>query len=415
MTITRADSVVLLHNSDVCVAEFPNGTKFTSFRKVVKVECPSYATITYDMDSKKCVIGCEDGYQVTCDCHGNYEICDDNAALNLSLSSQGKAQYSSISGGKYQFDYSGSDLMFDAVDSSDYAIKVNLHGEVETSPDHCPISDFPEAFKPRVFVINCDGTAYEAMKPARIKELVQNAKFGVSHDFSIPNSQYRSMLLVHPVAINGKRGDVDWDLNSLLSGQELNAHKSCNKEAIRNCNVCDFRQFVQLEPLSVQKRDTILKSCQRTRSSGSHTLSPKQLWQNLIKAASDFLSNRSTKEISSAKDSPHFPNAVSRALCAQRYDELQEILGAIRKSFVPVYFDDDTRASESKMLKLSSEVRYIPPHLHKNRAQRIEEMETSKRLTSYDYQVDSKQPTFDSAGIPEQKEQVCSISFGAGL
>ena len=403
MTITRADSVILLHNSDVQTAEFPNGTKFTSFRKVVKVECPGYATITFDMETKRCVIGCEDGYQINCDSCGNYNICDDNATLNLSLSSQGKALYSSTSGGKYQFDFSGSEMLFDAVDGSNYSIKVNSHGELETPTDYCPISDFHEAFKPRVFIINCDGAAYEATKPAKIKKSVQCAKFGVSHDFSIPNSQYTSVLLAHPGAINRVRGD-DGDMNGLLSRQEL---KNCNEKALQNCTMCDFRQFILLEPLSVQKRDAILKSCQQSTSSGSQTLSPKQLWQNFIKAASDFLSKSSTKEISSAKNIPNYSNSVSRALCAQRYDELQEILGAIRKSFVPVYFKNDTRASESHILTLNSEVRYLPPHLHKNHPQRTQETETPKRLISYDDQVDSKQPTFDAIDIPKQQEQVC--------
>lgn len=390
----RADSVVLVHNSDVQIAEFPNGTKFISSRKAVKIECPSYATITFDMGANKCVIDCEDGYQINCDSCGNYTICDVNSTLNLSLSSQGKALYSSISGGKYQFDFSGSEMMFDAVDSSNYTIKMNLHGELEMPTDHSPISDFHEAFKPRVFVINCNGTAYEAMKPAKIKESVQCTKFGVRNDFSIPNSQYMSVLLVHPGTINRIRGDGDGNLN---------ANK---KEALQNCNMCNFRQFILLEPLSVQKRDTILKSCQQSVSSGSQTLSSKQLWQSFIKAASDFLSNSSTKEISSAKKSPHYPNSVSRALCAQRYDELQEILGAIRKSFVPVYFENDARIIESCILTLNSEVRHLPPHLHKNHSRRAQETETPKRLISYANQVDSKQPTFDAPDIPEQ-EQVC--------
>ena len=400
MMITRADSVILLHNSDEQIAEFPNGTKFTSFGKVVKVECPGYATITFDMDTKRCVIGFEDGYQINCDSYGNYNICDDNATLNLSLSSQGKALYSSTSGGKYQFDFLGSEVFFDGVDSSNYSIKVNSRGELETPTDYSPISDFHKAFKPRVFIINCDGTAYEATKPAKIKESVQCAKFGISHDFSIPNSQYTSVLLVHPEAINKVRGD-DGDLNGLLSQQEL---KNCNEKTLQNC---DFRQFILLEPLSVQKRDAILKSCQQSTSSGSQTLSPEQLWQNFIKAASDFLSSSSTKELSSAKNIPHYSNSVSRALCAQRYDELQEILGAIRKSFVPVYFENDTRANESRILILNSEVRHLPPHLHKNHTQRAQETETLKRLILYDDQVDPKQPTFDATDIPKQQEQVC--------
>ena len=400
--ITRADSVILLHNSDVQIAEFPNGTKFTSFRKVVKVECPGYATITFDMGTKRCVIGCEDGYQIDCDSYGNYNISDNNATLNLSLSSQGKALYSSISGGKYQFDFSGSMMLFDAVDSSNYSVKVNSYGEIETPTDYCPISDFHEAFKPRIFIINCDGTAYEATKPAKVKEFIQCTKFGVSHDFSIPNSQYTSVLLAHPGAINRVRGD-DGDLKGLLSQQELKSDK-----APQNCAMCDFRQFILLEPLSVQKRDAILKSCQQPMSSGSQTLSPKQLWQNFIKAASDFLSNSSTKEISSAKNIPHYSNSISRALCAQRYNELQEILGAIRKSFVPVYFENDTRASESHIPTLNSEVRYLPPHLHKNHIQRAQ---SPKRLISYDDRIDSKQPTFDATDTPKQQEQVCEHYF----
>lgn len=389
----RADSVILVHNSDVQIAEFPNGTKFISSRKAVKIECPGYATITFDMGANKCVIGYEDGYQINCDSCGNYMICDVNSTLNLSLSSQGKALYSSISGGKYRFDFSGSEIMFDAVDSSNYTIKMNLHGELEMPTDHCPISDFHEAFKPRVFIINCDGTAYEAMKPAKIKESVQHTKFGVRNDFSIPNSQYMSVLLIHPGAINGI-GDGDGDLN------ELNANK---KEALRNCNVCNFRQFILLKPLSIQRRDMILKSCQQSVSSGSQTLSSKQLWQNFIKAASDFLSNNSTKEVSSAKKSPHYPNSLSRALCVQRYDELQEILGAIRKSFVPIYFENDARISESRILTLNSEIQHLPPHLHKKHSRRAQETETPKRLISYG---NPKQPTFDAPDIPEQ-EQVC--------
>lgn len=407
--ITRADSVLLIHNSDIHIAEFPNGTKFTLFRKVVQVECPGYATITFDMDANKCVIGCEDGHQINCDSHGNYEICD-NAMLSLSLSSQGKALYSSVSGGKYRFDFSGSEMMFDAVDSSNYTIKVNIHGEVEAPTDHCPTSDFHEAFKPRVFIINNDGTAYEAMKPAKVNETVKCTRFGVSHNFSIPNSQYMSVLLMHPGVIDRIRDGDDGKVNSLLSWQELNANKNCNKETLQNDNECDFRQFILLEPLSVQKRDTILKCCQQSTSSRSQTLSLKQLWQNFIKAASDFLSSSSTKEISSAKNSPQYRNSASRALCAQRYDELQEILGAIRKSYVPVYFENDTRTSESRLLTLNLEARYLHSHLHKNYTQRSQEMENSKRLISYDNQVDSKQLIIDATDIPIQ-EQVCLFVY----
>ncbi len=400
--IMRADSVALVHNSDLQIAEFPNGTKFTSFGKSIKIECPGYATVTFDIDTNKCAIGCEDGYQINCDSCGNYTICDVNATLNLSLSSQGKALYSPISGGKYQFDFSGSEMMFDAIDSSNYTIKVSLHGELETPTDYFPISDCHEAFKPRVFIINCDGTAYEAMKPAKIKESVQCTKLGISRDFSIPNSQYTSVLLVHPGTINGIRDVGDVDLNNL---QESNANKE-EFEALLNCNVCDIRQFILLEPLSVQKRDTILKHFQlQSVSSGSQTLSSKQLWQDFIKAASDFLSNSSTKEINSAKNSPHYPNSDSKTLCAQRYDELQEILGAIRKSYVPIYFENDTRASESHII---TEIRHLsPPHLHKNHSRRAQETATSRRLISYDNQVDSKQPIFEDAPDNPEQEQVC--------
>ena len=379
--ITRADSVVILHNSDVQIAKFPNGTKFTSLREIVKVECSGYATIAFYMETNRCVIECEDGYQINCDSHGNYNVSDDNAMLNLSLSCQGKALYSPVSGGKYQFDFSGREIMFDAVDSSNYALMVNLQGELKTSTDCSPIANFHEAFKPRVFIINSDGTAYEAMKPAKVKEFVKDTEFGDSHNFSITNSQYESVLLMHPGSISRARAD-DGEL-----------------KALQNCNVYNVRQFVMLEPLSVQKREAILESCQQSMSPGS-----KQLWQNFIKAASDFLNSNSSKVISSTKNSPHYPNSVSRALCAQRYDELQEILGAIRKSYVPVYFANDARANESHV---HSKVQYLPSLLHKNYTQKIQETEMPRRLKFYNNQIDSSQQTFDATDIPKQQEQVC--------
>lgn len=385
--ITRADSIVLLHNSDVQIAKFPNGTKFTSLREVVKVECPGYATINFYMETKKCTIDCEDGYQINCDSHGNYNVIDENATLKLSLSCQGKALYSPVSGGKYQFDFSGREIMFDAVDSSSYTLKVNLRGEVETLTDCSPIANVHEAFKPRVFIINSDGTAYEAMKPAKVKESMKYAEFGDSHDFSVPNSQYESMFLMHPGAISRSRiSGNDGELNS--------------KKVLQNCSVYNFHQFVMLEPLSVQKREAVLKSFRQSMNSG-FLCSIKHLWQNFIKAASDFLNNNSPKEVSSAKNSPHYTNSVNKALCAQRYDELQETLGAIRKSFVPVYFTNDTRASEShNVLALNSEVRCLP---HKKHTQKDQERGTPRRLKLYDSEIDSRQQTSD---IPKQQEQV---------
>ena len=423
MVTARADSVVFLHNSDIQVATFPNGTKFTSLIKgaitQVKVECLGYTTITFCMDTKRCIIDYQDGYQINCDSHGNYSICD-NAMLNLSLSSQGKALYSPFSGGKYQFDFSGKEIIFDAVDSSNHVLKVNLHGEPATLTDCSPNIECHEAFRPRVFIINSNGTAYEAMKPTKMKEIVKLGKVGgggtIIHNFSIPDTQYVSTLLMQPTVMNRVRND-DRELNGLLSWQKLSSGKTYTDRAIQISDVAyKYRQFITLKPLSDQNRDEIFKTCQESVNSGSPCL--KQLWQNIIKAATYFLGNYSTKEFVSVENCQQGFNSICGASFTQRYEELQEILSSIRDSLVPVYFkSDDARAEQIHVLARDSDGLLISltcSELHKQYPKKAQETVKPRRVTSCDNHIsvaNSLQQTTNAVDVPEQQQQVRKHDF----
>ena len=357
---SRADDVVLLFNDDTHTVKFPNGTTFTCTEVGVSdeiiVECPSYATVKYCMNQSKCIIDYKDGVQIECDNCGNYNIYN-NSTLNLSLLSQGHALYTPPSGGKYCFDYTGKDFILDATDSSSNIFKVDLHGEAQTSVDNSHSSALHEAFKPRYFIINPDGTGYEIVECNQISKTISLAESELTdivlHKTVIPDKTYRSTAII---------GQTDLGHGQHANNDNVTLHTSrfvsqlCNGQIYFSVPCTDQSdtslpfsclQFLTFEPLSLQKRNFINANLKLKRSRHSKCHDLQELWQNSVKTTSDFLIHNSIKKMHHTGSQEKLTNLTNRDMFTRRDTDLEKVLDAIHDHFVPVYFHSDSKYEQS--------------------------------------------------------------------
>ena len=242
------------------------------------------------------------------------------------------------------------------------------------------------------------------MIPTEIKESVKQEKCLVTHEFPVLDSQYKSMLLVRPNNIDRIR-DIDKDV---LLQKKLCAE---NVKTLQDCNTHNFRQFIVLDPISVQQKDAVLKSKNKQHSLSSGSLSLEELWRKLIKTASDFLKDCSTMEVDDTKNDPCCSNSVSKALCIQRHDELQKILGKIREFVVPVYFENHTVV---KGVTLNAKV--VTANLLSGiRENNVHVQEAQEAETTWSQRNDILKPklkrraTDTAANISKWQKQVCEL------
>ena len=382
VTTTRADNVELIHKNEMKVTKFPNGAVFTSMGEGitagVRIECPGYATVTYSANQANqsdCMIDFNDGFQIECDCSGNYKICNDSK-LRLSLLSQGQALYTSPSGGKYSLDYSGKGDILNATDSSGQRLKVDLHGEAGSTVDSSKKSDLYDIFKPRIFAINADGTGFEVLESARMKEIVELAESETNttivQDIAIPGTSCRSTVIMHPMITN-KDEYVNTLFHSSLSLQvpsegqksfresadiELQGYNSSSLEERIASRQSNCHQFLTFDPLSDQKRDIILKGCfVKWQSEVSNPQHLQKLWHTSVKATSESLIDYATQKVEDASHQEKLSHSVNRDLLTQRETKLRKTLHAIREGFIPGYFNDDSENQQAHALITKSQPR----------------------------------------------------------
>lgn len=370
---TRADNVTLLDKDDSHVTEFANGTKFTSVKKgfttQVVVECPGYATVSYCTNQCKCTINYQDGFQIDCDGHGNYNICNDST-LNLSLLSTGQALYTASSGGTYSFNYSGKDTVLNAIDSLGNTLKVGIHGETEMSMDCDKCVNLHKAFEPRIFVVNADGTGYEALESTTTKEIIGLAESEsnsiVLRDIQIPGTRCMSTVVMEPIVLNT---DKEVKVDNVVFGvsspspqvrhgcfgastgrgiQISNPLESHRPEELSTSFQFNYRRFLCFEPLSHDKRDIILKAVAKHAewSEGSTSKHLQELWHQSIESISDFVNYYTTKRTDNTYSQKKVSNLLTMDTLVQKDKEFHEMLDSIREGCVPVYFDSDSEVQK---------------------------------------------------------------------
>ena len=369
---TRADRVILLHENNTFVAKFPNGTIFTSTEENastrISVECPGYATVTYFANQTKCAIKYRDGFQIECDDCGNYNT--DESTLNLSLLSRGQALYSPVSGGKYYFDYSGSDVILDAIDSSSHPIKVNSRGEVGTSDSiHCSQHvDSHEAFKPKIFIINPDGNGYELLESAKTQEMIKVAECegrnAVVKDIVIPGTRCISALVVDHIGSCMNKVEDAKVTNTCLPAslsvpaQDMHLEQgwltvSDNQGILKNSTESNalfpFKCFLTFDPVSDDVRDVLQSAACSTVRPLSHSGCKylQELWQNTIRTTSSILIDRVSKNMSNATSQMKMSIVKKTSMSTQGDVNLKKILNAARRRFIPAYFDNISQAQKS--------------------------------------------------------------------
>lgn len=295
------------------------------------------------MNQSKCFIDYSNGSIIECDTCGNYTI-HDNSTLNLSLMPHGHTIYTPPTGGKYSLDYSGKDLILDAIDSSNQILKVDLQGETETSMDSTQTIEPHEAFKPRIFIINANGTGYEILESSELEKKVGLAQAKdsdvVVHDSVIPGTIYTSTIVVQPSIMIE---DDDFEFKNMfgdtsLSVQELQVgqmHFSVQGQDKLRC-----LQFILFEPLSDQRRYII----ETKQSECSKSWDLQKLWQNCVKATSEFLISYTSKKVDHKSSHKKVSGLKGTDLFAQRNTELQKVLGNIREGFIPPYFHNDLKS-----------------------------------------------------------------------
>ena len=364
VTTSRADHVKLTYKKNIRVTKFPNGTVFTSVEgdvmAGVTVQCPGYATVRYCVNQSKCEMEFKDGFQVQCDCSGNY-IIHDNSEFHLSLLSQGRALYTPTSGGIYCLDYSGNEDILSVTDSSDHIIKVDLNGETQ-STSSCSQNGGPcGTFKSRIFIINSDNTGYELLDSSTMKEVVKLAESGdntiIMQDIAIPETTFRSTVIMEPRIYNEK---FDSSLSVLwpFRGQK-GFRESCDPKVhclveSRGSHQLNCRQFLTFEPLSDQTRDILIRARFVKRQLGaSKPQYLKDLWQTSIKTISDFLVNHATKKVD-VTDHQEVSHSINRAVFTQREMKPQEVFLAIQKGFIPGYFNNDTENQQAPAQKIKA-------------------------------------------------------------
>lgn len=362
---SRADNVELIYRNDTKVAKFPNGTVFT-FVEVgamagVTVECPGYATVKYCVIQSKCKMDFKDGFQIECDCSGSYLI-HDNSKFHLSLSSQGEALYTLPSGSIYCLDYSGKEDILNIADSSgDNIVKVDLHGETHSTSNCSLNGELHRAFKSRIFIINSDNTGYELLDSTRMKEVINlaesEADTTIMQDIAIPGTSCRSTVIMKPRILN-ENEYLHAFLETVLwpyKGQKCFGESGvpgvhCPVES-RGSHQLSCHQFLTFEPLTDQIRDTIIGARfikQQLEPSKPQYL--KDLWQTSIKTTSDFLVNHATRKVD-VIGHEEVSHSINKDVFAQRGMKLQEIFLAIRKGFIPGYFNSDTENQQVPVLK----------------------------------------------------------------
>ena len=355
---TRADDVVLLQQNDILVAKFPNDVIFTSTKenvitRVISIECPGYATVTYLRNQCECTIKYRDGFRIECDSCGNYSIHNEECTF-ISLLSQGQAFYSPLSGGKYCFDYSGKGITLDAVDSSGYAIKINCHGDVETSlpsPQHV---DPHNAFKPRIFIINPDGSGYEFIDSTKIEKIINIAQCEnrntVLKDIIIPDTQFVSAVIMAPA--NSSVNDINTLPSASLSiptrreyvAKSSVAASSNQENSQQDVALLHFNcyHFITFAPLSDDTRD-ILHTKEFGTSSANYSGCTgnylQELWQHTIERVSSLLVNHVIESACSTTSQMKISSVPSKIMSKQDIC-LQTVLHAIHAGFIPAYFDN---------------------------------------------------------------------------
>lgn len=164
------------------ITEFEDGTRFTvsasqhesddSFSSDIVIECCGFSRVSFKAVTRECNIHFPDDSTVTCSVAGAYLIQKEKD-YELSIEANGKAFYR-IPNATYILDHTSVNNVFSGVDGSGNTF--SLHANEEATSVKAPNPIKSDAFKPRYFLLDDNGSFFELHDVSTVNRFVSEAE-----------------------------------------------------------------------------------------------------------------------------------------------------------------------------------------------------------------------------------------------
>ena len=402
--ISREDGVTLLYQpSGSLLVQHVDGTRIATTREnesssTVLIECPSFASVLYDLSTCGCTIDVLNGISIKCDSNGEYSFLEDERGI-LDLKANGEAKCYSESG-QYSLMHSGSTNIVTLHDKKGHLFTVDCYGKGSMNQDDSSMEvTTNEAFRPRFFIIDSYGGCSELLDNGSVDATIKQAKEDLHTKYvdeviptvgtvttvfeSCKNSYSKQVKVKDIVPANLRLGDIEkterhHSAESHVFGTLLDHGLSSNtggeiieSETSGNSNPIKYKQFLHRQPVTseVKTRVSCLIENFRKRSESESVdainCEKSHLSNDLDQSKLSHLYEQAIRCKNMQLDSPHddLPSEVhGNMLAAKNVNEINELKPILQKQWIPPYPYTSIKqpTEEPDMKDLASKLATVP-------------------------------------------------------
>ena len=405
--ISREDGVTLLYQpSGSLIVQHVDGTRIATTREnesssTVLIECPSFASVLYDLSTCGCTIDVLNGISIKCDRNGEYSFLEEERDI-LSMKAHGEViRYSECD--QYSLMHSGLTNIVTLHDKKGRLFTVDCYGKGSMDQHNSSVEvTTSEAFKPRFFIIDSNGGCSELLECGSVDATIRQAKENLHTtcvDEVIPtvgtvttvfesckNSYSKQFEVRDIVPANLKLGNIEktgrhHSTESHVFGTILDYGLSSNtggefieSEASGSSNPIKYKQFLHRQPVTPEVKTKVSRLIEnfRKRSESEYVEAINCENSQLSRLSSDldqnklsYLYEQAIRNKNLELDSPHdnLPSEVNGSmLTAKNTSEINELKPILQKKWIPSYPYNSMKqpTEEPDMKKLASKLATVP-------------------------------------------------------